>query len=236
MNGAALYERAKAGWEDFVQRAKLGGDISPQMKQIDRESEKVGFNLLTMLLDATQAADLPTKQEANDEPEYTSRLQLPSMRYEAPSAAMLALADAATAELQQPPLEPASGPPPHRTILPQPAQPPAAMSHAPTDPRSFLFPRPELQHPAASLQRPPSRRILPANIPPLNERLVLPDPFGAPGGPPPQLPPPQGPHFPRSGPYHPPYLPGPPQSYFYHPPLPPPASSGASAPSHRQHY
>ncbi|KAL1959009.1 hypothetical protein VTO42DRAFT_3250 [Malbranchea cinnamomea] len=36
--GAALFDRANFGWRDFLRRAKIMDDISPQMKEIGRES------------------------------------------------------------------------------------------------------------------------------------------------------------------------------------------------------
>jgi hypothetical protein len=90
----------------------------------------------------------------------------------------------------------------HRTLLPQPqgvnvAQPaPPGMAHGPTDPRSFILPRP------TPTQQP--RRLLPARSP---LGMGLPDPFSMTG--PPQLPPPPGSNFHRLP--LPSWPPGPPQ-------------------------
>jgi hypothetical protein len=198
--GAAAYERASYGWDDFVQRAKLGGDIDPQMKEINQETPGPnGADILSLLIEASEALNQPPQPEAQP-------------------AAMFALADAATAELHraQQEQQAKSRPSAHRTILPQPTQP--QMAHGPTDPRSFLFPAPQRQ------QQQQQRRLLPAGqIPPINEQLGLRDPFVAPGGAPPQLPPPKGSNFQR-------YLPGPP---LYYPPPPPP---GPSPPGRRPPY
>lgn len=121
--------------------------------------------------------------------------------------ALSALADAALAEpTQLPHIRTEHHIPPHRTILPQPSQPPVM----PTDPRSFILPQP------TPTQQP--RRLLPAR-----RELGLPDPFTMQG--PPQLPPLPGSNFqrlPLPG-YLPP--PGPPGPSMYFPPhghAPPP--------------
>ncbi|PKX96795.1 uncharacterized protein P174DRAFT_417804 [Aspergillus novofumigatus IBT 16806] len=54
--GAALYERALNGWEDFVQRAKLGGDIEPQMNDMEEAVPFKGLSahdILNMIIEAT---------------------------------------------------------------------------------------------------------------------------------------------------------------------------------------
>ncbi|WEW56472.1 hypothetical protein PRK78_001916 [Emydomyces testavorans] len=39
-DGAALYERADSGWDDFVQRARIGGDIFALLKDINEEARR----------------------------------------------------------------------------------------------------------------------------------------------------------------------------------------------------
>jgi hypothetical protein len=139
--------------------------------------------------------------------------------------ALSMLADTALAEPPTPHLPQIRTDPnmqhPHRTLLPTPSQvppPPSGMAHGPTDPRSFILPRP-----SPILSQP--RHLLPAR-----QQLGLPDPFAMNG--PPQLPPPPGSNF-RSLPLPnylpPPGPPGPPSMYFqsphghgHGPPPPPP--------------
>lgn len=51
-SGAALYQLAKNGWDDFVQRASLGEDIDPQMKEIGQGQGKAK-EAVGLLLEAT---------------------------------------------------------------------------------------------------------------------------------------------------------------------------------------
>ncbi|KAF7596279.1 hypothetical protein BBP40_002423 [Aspergillus hancockii] len=54
--GAACYDRARYGWDDFVQRAKLGDDIDPQMKEMREAGLFAGYSapqLIGLLLEAT---------------------------------------------------------------------------------------------------------------------------------------------------------------------------------------
>ncbi|KAL3458532.1 hypothetical protein BJX64DRAFT_221173 [Aspergillus heterothallicus] len=184
--GAAAYERAAFGWDDFVQRAKLGDDIDPQMKEMRDVGPFAGFSgdeIIKMLLEATGIVEVrdgvPIKKE-----------YYPPPFVEARPTALTALADLA-AEQQPRPLH--SQPTPrlsaHRAILPQPPQPPP-IHHAHPEPRPFVLPPPT--------PRGQPRRLLPAGqqIPPINESLGLPDPFSPRGGPP-QLPPPPGSNFQR---------------------------------------
>ncbi|GLA15002.1 hypothetical protein AnigIFM62618_001488 [Aspergillus niger] len=210
-SGAALYDRAYFGWDDFVQRAKVGDDIDPQMKEIRDAGPFAGMTaeqILDMLVKATGVVEVPR----NTMPaEISPPVVLPDLR----PRALSALADIAAAEPPRPPLSQAA---PrlstHRALLPQPAQPPLA--HGPTETRPFVLPPP-------TPQRQQPRRLLPAGqqIPPINEQLGLPDPFASMGGPP-HLPPPPGSNF------HRPPLPGfmtghhPPSLYYPPPPPPPP--------------
>ncbi|KAF9884261.1 hypothetical protein FE257_001936 [Aspergillus nanangensis] len=205
-SGAAAYDRGRSGWEDFVQRAKLGDDIDPQMKQMKEAGPLARLSapeIINLLLEATGVVEV--RYNGAGEP---NSVPFPDVR----PTALSALADAAAAEFPRPsitqttPLLSA-----RRTLLPQPH-----VAHGPTDPRSFVLP------PPTPHRQPPTRRLLPAGqqIPPISEQLGLPDPFASMGGPP-QLPPPPGSNFQR------PPLP----SFFtshhpasrYFPPPPPPS-------------
>ncbi|KAL2866285.1 uncharacterized protein BJX67DRAFT_382090 [Aspergillus lucknowensis] len=206
--GAASYERAAFGWDDFVQRAKLGDDIDPQMKEMREAGPFAGLSgdeIIKMLLEATGIIEV--------------RDGVPVKEYHPPTiaevrpTALTALADIAAAEMPRPTLsQPTSRLSAHRAILPQPPQPPP-IHHAHPEPRPFVLPPPT--------PRGQPRRLLPAGqqIPPINESLGLPDPFSPRGGPP-QLPPPPGSNFQR--PPLPGYLTGHHHPSLYYPPPPPP--------------
>ncbi|KAE8413427.1 hypothetical protein BDV36DRAFT_287008 [Aspergillus pseudocaelatus] len=198
--GAASYDRARYGWDDFVQRAKLGDDIDPQMKEMREAGPFAGFSareIIDLLLEATGIVEVRQKASVEN--------QLNPAFLDTRPTALFALADVAAAELPRPTLSQTT---PrlsaHRALLPQPSQ----VAHGPTDPRSFVLPPP-------TPQRQQPRRLLPAGqqIPPISEQLGLPDPFASRGGPP-QLPPPPGSNFQR--PPLPNYLAG------HHPQTPPP--------------
>lgn len=198
--GAAAYDLGREGWEDFLQRARLGKDINPQIQELEVAStEAHAERALQSLL---HAANVISEQDVSSKLQYDGAANLPAF-----PKALSALADAALAEPMQLPqirTDP-NIPSPHRAILPQP--PPPMMGHGPTDPRSFILPRP------TPTQQP--RLLLPAR--------GLPDPFTMNG--PPQLPPPPGSNFqplPMPGFLQPV---GPPSMYFPlhgHPPPPPP--------------
>lgn len=194
--GAAAYERASTGWEHFVQRARLGEDIDPQMKEMRETNDgnaatKPASGALDMLLEATGVV-------ANQPVAANPDREIPLV---APAVALSALADVASSET------PIRKPRPSivHTLFPQPM----------ADPRSYMLPRPA-PPPPPSRQAP--RPLLPAGqpIPSINEQLGLPDPFSSGGGPP-QLPPPPGSNFQRPPP--PGFLQGNP---LYFPPPPPP--------------
>ncbi|KAL4974336.1 hypothetical protein BDW66DRAFT_90274 [Aspergillus desertorum] len=205
--GAASYERAAFGWDDFVQRAKLGDDINPQMKEIRDAGPFAGLSgseIINMLLEATGAVEVPDCVPVKE--------HHPSPYADVRSTALTALANLAAAEVPRPALQHTPRLAAHRAILPQPPQPPP-IHHAHPEPRPFLPPPTPRGQP---------RRLLPAGqqIPPINETLGLPDPFSSRGGPP-QLPPPPGSNFQRpplpgylTGHHHP--------SIYYAPPPPPP--------------
>ncbi|KAL5335840.1 hypothetical protein BJX70DRAFT_374299 [Aspergillus crustosus] len=201
--GATAYERAAFGWDDFVQRAKLGDDINPQMKEIRDAGPFAGFSageVIGILLEATGVIEV---RDGVALKEYR-----PSI-FDVRPTALAALADIAAAEPPRPML---SQPNPrlsaHRAILPQPPQPPQ-IHHAHPDPRPFVLPPPT--------PRGQPRRLLPAGqqIPPITESLGLPDPFSSRSGPP-QLPPPPGSNFQR--PPMPGYLAGHHHPNLYYPP------------------
>ncbi|RAL10088.1 uncharacterized protein BO97DRAFT_148135 [Aspergillus homomorphus CBS 101889] len=213
-SGAAAYERAWLGWDDFVQRAKVGEDIDPQMKEMRDPGPFAGFTseeVIDLLVKATGVVDV----RANS---TTGEMQ-PPVLYDVRPRALSALADLAAAEAPRPPLAaaPRFPPAPHRTILPQPA-----LTHGPPEPRAFVLPPP-------TPQRQQPRRLLPAGqqIPPINEQLGLPDPFASMGGPP-HLPPPPGSNFHR--PPIPGYLTGHHAPSLYYPPPPPPPPPGPRPP------
>ncbi|KAL3481835.1 hypothetical protein BJX99DRAFT_253356 [Aspergillus californicus] len=233
--GASAYERAALGWDDFVQRAELGVEVDPRMKEMKESGPFAGISadaIINMLLEATGVLEV--------------RDGLPVKEYHPPPlvdvrpTALTVLADIAAAEIPRPPLlqntPRLSG---HRAILPQPPHPsqpsqtpqppqppqpppppPQPIHHAHPDPRGFVLPAPT--------PRGQPRRLLPAGqqIPPINEPLGLPDPFSSRGGPP-RLPPPPGSNFQQVQPPMPGYLHGhPPHPSHHHPslyyPSPPP--------------
>jgi hypothetical protein len=193
-DGAAAHERGANMWEDFIKKVQLGEDLNPQMRALDgiveqSVQEKIERSLESLL----NAVQVICDQE-------TGKIQ------DATPKALSMLADTALAEPPTPHLPQMRTDPnmqhAHRTLLPTPSQvqpqpppppPPSSMTHGPTDPRSFLLPRP-----SPILSQP--RHLLPAR-----GQLGLPDPFSMNG--PPQLPPPPGSNF-RSLPL-PNYLPPP---------------------------
>ncbi|KAL4805979.1 hypothetical protein BDV18DRAFT_15331 [Aspergillus unguis] len=220
--GASCYERAAFGWDDFVQRAKLGDDINPQMKEIRDAGPFAGLSgaeIIDILLEATGAVEVRDGVAAREYP--------PPMVEVRPTA-LTTLADIAAAEMPRPTYSqhtPRLAA--HRAILPQPPQPsqPPQLPHAahtphptqvPQTPQAHQVPQPAQPpqqpqppvlhhaHPDPRFVLPPPtprgqpRRLLPAGqqIPPINESLSLPDPFSSRGGPP-QLPPPPGSNFQR---------------------------------------
>ncbi|PLB34687.1 uncharacterized protein BDW47DRAFT_128817 [Aspergillus candidus] len=215
--GAAAYERAEYGWDDFLQRAKLGDDIDPQMKEMTDTGPFAGRSagdVIDLLVQATNAVEVRRGP-------FVERDIRPPPVPEAFPAALSALADVASAEMPRSSLSHLTTPQPgaHRTLLPQQPPPPPHVAHGPTEPRPFVLPPPTPQR---------QRRLLPAaqQIPSINEQLGLPGLFSPRGGPP-QLPPPPGSNF------HRPPLPGfmaghpPPPNMYYpphpsHPPHPPP--------------
>lgn len=184
--GAAAYERADFGWEHFVQRARLGEDIDPQIKEMGETgttpANQPAFGTLEMLLEATGVV-------ANQQPPAMKPAEFPPpMAHDMPAVALSALADVASSKT------------PIRT--PRPSIVHTILSQPVADPRSYMLPRPAPHaHPPPPPPRQQPRPLLPAGqqIPSINEQLGLPDPF-VPGGGPPQLPPPPGSNFHRPPP------------------------------------
>lgn len=186
---------------------RLGEDLNPQMQAIDSTvdpvtQDRVDRSVESLLQAAQVVQDELSKTAASDSTSGpgTSSFALSLL-------ADTALTDHLPSQLPQmrtDPTLPLSTS--HRNILTSPSQgpPPQGMAHGPTDPRSFLLPRPS---PISSQPRLPNRG-----------QLGLPDPFAMTG--PPQLPPPPGSNF-RSLPRPNYQLPGPPPPLGPAPPGPP---------------
>lgn len=216
--GAAAYERAEKGWEHFVQRARLGEDIDPQMKEIGKTTGPAANNdnkpvgTLDLLLEASgivanqqsAATNLPPEYPPPPPPHHHPHHHHPAMpATDAPAVALSALADVASTEA------PIRTPRPSlmRPYLPQPM----------ADPR-YMLPRPAPPPPPPSRQQSqPQPQPLRPLISTGNEHFGLPNPFG-PGSGPRQLPPPPGSNFQLPPP---PGFLGSPPLYFPPPPRPP---------------
>ncbi|PGH02002.1 hypothetical protein GX51_04934 [Blastomyces parvus] len=105
--GAALYERAAYGWEDFIQRAKIESDISPQIKEITEESRPpvLVSDRISQLTEAlTELCQQEEDRTAEGKP-------ISGMPLEPPTA-LSTLADVAMGDIDRPPAHhPAYGPP-----------------------------------------------------------------------------------------------------------------------------
>ncbi|KAJ5443537.1 uncharacterized protein N7458_007409 [Penicillium daleae] len=154
-DGAAAFERGEQEWEDFVMKVRLGEDLNPQMQALDSSIEASTDSINRAVDSLLQAARTVADS------------------YDGPSDVPKAL---------EPPrsLPPTTGGSPTTTTTSS----SPGMAHGPTDPRSFILPRP------TPTQQP--RRLLPARSP---LGMGLPDPFAMTG--PPQLPPPPGSNFHR---------------------------------------
>ncbi|KAI2788268.1 hypothetical protein POX_e06281 [Penicillium oxalicum] len=212
-DGAAAYERGQREWDDFATKARLGEDLNPQMQALDSTQEFADDPVkqrLESLLEAARTLDdqsdgpgagfvgpsepipkalymladtaLSDPHTAPFPPMRGDQHYPPSHRALLPHlpAAQAPAGVNVVAAHPQPP------PPPHpqQPQPPQAHQAPPSMVHGPTDPRSFILPRP------TPTQQP--RRLLPAQQP---MGINLPNPFAMTG--PPQLPPPPGSHFAR---------------------------------------
>lgn len=189
--GAADFVAAEEGWEEFVQRVRMGRlneEIAPAETEISDEDAlrmcaKDAFNGML------NAASFIREQEtAGKFVSYDGSADFPVH-----PRALSILADAALTEPmpQHLPMMRTDPGAHHRALLPHPTHahpgpPPSLHGHGPTDPRSFILPRP------TPTQQP--RRLLPARQQ-LGLGMGLPDPFAMNG--PPQLPPPPGSNFAR---------------------------------------
>lgn len=205
--GAIDFDAAVDGWEEFVQKVRMG-NLSVASELTDEEALRTVTN--SAFDSMLHAATFITETEAAGKIiSYDGTVEVP-----VDPRALSILADTALAEPTVPHLPTMRTDPTHR-IIPQqqqqqhhnqqPQQPQQhQMSFGPiSDPRTWILPRP------TPTQQP--RRLLPARA------MGLPDPFAMNG--PPQLPPPPGSNFAR--------LPMP--GY-----LPPPGhpSAGHPSPSH----
>ncbi|KGY15855.1 hypothetical protein PABG_11094 [Paracoccidioides brasiliensis Pb03] len=253
--GAALYERAAYGWDDFIQRAKIETDISPQIKEIDQES-RAPVPASDKILQLTEALTELCQQEERRGDEGKPVTTIPNE----PPTALSALADIAVGDIGQKPVEqPTMHEPPQGLqlapfrSLPSITQQLPALSHHPPH---LLNPY-EKQLPIEQPPRGFHRTILPQPvlgqmIPPTDPRSFLPPPsHHQPPPPPPQRGPPSIPRrlLPASSRYPsiphlhelpdpfssaPPHLPAP-QAMVYHPgsyPLHPPPPSPLHPPTH----
>ncbi|ODH40005.1 hypothetical protein ACO22_01704 [Paracoccidioides brasiliensis] len=254
--GAALYERAAYGWDDFIQRAKIETDISPQIKEIDQES-RAPVPASDKILQLTEALTELCQQEERRGDEGKPVTAIPNE----PPTALRALADIAVGDVGQKPVEqPTMHEPPPQGLqlapfrsLPSITQQLPALPHHPPH---LLNPY-EKQLPIEQPPRGFHRTILPQPvlgqmIPPTDPRSFLPPPsHHQPPPPPPQRGPPSIPRrlLPASSRYPsiphlhelpdpfssaPPHLPAP-QAMVYHPgsyPLHPPPPSPLHPPTH----
>lgn len=232
--GAIDYNQADEGWDDFDQKARMG-KLNEEIQPPEPEDMEgiiypgVAFSSLLEAANIISSSETPGKQRT-----YDGASDYP---VEPHPRSLSLLADAALSE--PPPThlpQMQTSLPPHRTPYPPPhhlthahahhshGHPgPPGPTHGPTDPRSFILPRP------TPTQQP--RRLLPARG---QLGLGLPDPFAMTG--PPQLPPPPGSNFarlPLPGGYLPPpsgHPPPPPSLYF---PPPPPGSHAPPPPPRR---
>lgn len=214
-DGAAAYDRGRRTWDDFVQKVRLGEDLNPQMQALDSITDPtVQDHVTRTLTNLLQAAQVVAEGGGLDgvadwPPKALSMLADTALSEPIPPHLPRMDPNMSPASRH---LIPTSGVPPPPTLGhghthgPGPGQGqgqgqgqghphghPHTHTHGPTDPRSFILPRP------TPTQQP--RRILPAR-----GQLGLPDPFSMNG--PPQLPPPPGSNFQRLPPL-PNYFPGP---------------------------
>ncbi|PWY70191.1 hypothetical protein BO70DRAFT_389880 [Aspergillus heteromorphus CBS 117.55] len=135
--GAAAYDRAYFGWDDFVQRAKVGDDIDPQMKEMRDAGPFAGMTadqIIDLLLKATGVVEV----RRHTIPGEISPPTMPDVR----PRALSALADIAAAE-------------PPRPLL---SQPVPRLSHRP-----FMLPPPTPQRQQPRRLLPAGQQIPPIN-------------------------------------------------------------------------
>ncbi|KAJ5095092.1 hypothetical protein N7532_007383 [Penicillium argentinense] len=190
-DGANAYDRGMNSWEDFLIKAQMGEDLNPQMQALNSAVSPGGHEArqtIASLLNAAEAvADEKPMPWGGDSAFDISPKALSMLADTALSEPTQNQSQTLLPRISDPTMSPAS-----RQLLQ--SQPPPSLAHGPTDPRSFILPRP------TPTQQP--RRLLPAR-----GQLGLPDPFSMTG--PPQLPPPPGSNFQRLPPL-PNYFPGPP--------------------------
>lgn len=207
-------------------KVRLGEDLNPQMEAIDSTVDSITQDRV----DRSVESLLQAAQVVQDELSGKTAATDGTAEFDPSPIALSMLADTALGDhipshlpqmRNDPNLQPS-----HRNLLTTPSQGPLpqGMAHGPTDPRSFLLPRPS---PIASQPRLPGRG-----------QLGLPDPFAMAG--PPQLPPPPGSNF-RSLPRPNYQLPGPPPALGPGPPgpgslyFPPPGHGHPSGPPPRRY-
>lgn len=192
-DGAAAHERGLQEWEDFVKKVRLGEDLNPQMQALDASNDAMTTDAVDRTVESLLQAARAVDQESRAPNNYDGAANIPKAQ------ALSLLADTALSDphpTHLPQMRTDQHMAGHRALFPQPQQPapqgvvapppppPPGMTHGPTDPRSFILPRP------TPTQQP--RRLLPARSP---LGMGLPDPFAMNG--PPQLPPPPGSNFHR---------------------------------------
>lgn len=169
--GAIDFDAAIDGWEEFVQKVRMG-NLSVASELTDDEALR--FCATNAFQSMMKAAEFITETEASGKVvSYDGTAEVP-----VDPRALSILADTALAE-PIPHLPMMRTDPMHRLISQQ-QQQQHQVHLGPTDPRSFILPRPTPTQP---------RRLLPAR------GMGLPDPFAMNG--PPQLPPPPGSNFAR---------------------------------------
>jgi hypothetical protein len=205
--GAIDYDAAAEGWDEFVQKVRMG-NLSVTSELSDEEALRAfTTNAFESML---HAATFITDTEATGKIiSYDGTVEVP-----VDPRALSILADTALSEPL--PHLPMMRTDPMQRIVPQ--HPPQPQVHlGPTDPRSFILPRPTPTQP---------RRLLPAR------GMGLPDPFSMNGLP--QLPPPPGSNFarlPMPGYLPPPGHAGHPPAHAGHPPGHPPGHAPGHPPS-----
>ncbi|PGH18306.1 hypothetical protein AJ79_00645 [Helicocarpus griseus UAMH5409] len=187
--GAAFYERAAYGWDDFIQRAKIETDISPQIREIDQEA-RPSVPASDRIWALTQALSDLCQQDEHRQDVGKPAATAP----EEPPTALSALADAAVDDFARRPTQQQQavhGPPmpgpqlaPIRSIMsdlpPQPQQPP-------------LLPHQQrpAEHPRGLHRTILPQPVLGQMIPPTDPRSFLPPPTHHQPPPPPPPPPSQ---------------------------------------------
>lgn len=152
--GAAAYQLASAGWDDFVQRAKVGEDINPQMREM---GQGPGRDRALSSIPPQEALGLLLKATGVVEQESEPPRGIPN------ALPILAEAAAARPPVMQRPFHPQLPPGPS-LFLPRPPQPrrllPAGQQMLP-DPFAGVGPPHLPPPPGSNFQRPPLPGFLP---------------------------------------------------------------------------